>query len=154
MKKGIIFLPLVVFLLVMLVTASAYAQVFNPANGHYYELVTLVDISMTWSEARDAAAAMTFNGMPGHLATVTSASEDSFIVSTWPGIGSSTRVWIGGTDAAIEGNWQWITSESWSYTNWGGGEPSGDGNCLEYWDNSQWNDEPCSNPKTLYLGGI
>ena len=128
----------------------AYAQpVLNPDNGHYYELIEVEDPGLTWSEARDAAAAGTFKGMVGHLATVTSEAENDFIVNTWPGIGERERVWIGGTKA--EGNWQWITGEPWSYLNWGWGEPSGDGNCLEYWDNSEWNDEPCGNEKTLYL---
>ena len=132
----------------------AYAQpVLNPDNGHYYELIEVEDPSLTWYEARDAAAAGTFKGMVGHLATVTSAGEDNFLVNTFPGV-IPLHVWIGGTDAASEGNWQWITGEAWSYTNWDPGEPNGgtDENCLEYTDGAaKWNDGPCDAEAEAYL---
>jgi hypothetical protein len=125
----------------------SYAQVYNPANGHYYELVT-TEGGWTWDDARNTAAAMSYNGMPGHLATVTSQAENDFIVNEWPGIGSNVQVWLGGTDAVSEGDWRWITGETWSYTNWNGGEPNnagGNEDCLTYKENEQWNDELCTN---------
>ena len=59
----------------------------------------------------------------------------------------------GGTDETIEGNWQWITGEAWSYTNWNAGEPNGGTgeNCIEYQDNEQWNDESCNSEREAYL---
>jgi hypothetical protein len=136
-----------------------YAQVYNPANGHYYELV---ETELSWSDARDAAAGMSYNGVQGHLATITSPIEESFVVNEWPCIGTDTptnhgncgaeaRVWFGGTDAATEGDWQWITVEPWGYTDWANGEPNSSGNedCIEYRDEDggYWNDDDCDNSR-------
>lgn len=137
----------VIFTVCLLLTVAApiYAQVYNPANGHYYELV---ENSLSWGNARSAAAGMSYNGMQGHLATITSQDEHDFVLSEWPGIGDPAT-WIGGTDEASEGNWLWITGEMWSHTSWGGGEPnnSGNENCLEYGGNNLWNDASCDGQK-------
>jgi hypothetical protein len=88
--------------------------VFSPSTGHYYEPVEAE--SITWQDARDAAAQRTHNGMQGYLATVTSQAEDDFIVSTfknksWVGDDNSgdDGLWIGASDAANEGTWRWVT---------------------------------------------
>jgi hypothetical protein len=54
------------------------APVLNPANGHYYEVVWPGRV-LTWEEAHDEAAASTYLGMQGYLATITSAEEQAFI---------------------------------------------------------------------------
>ncbi|MHA2333120.1 MAG: right-handed parallel beta-helix repeat-containing protein [Candidatus Hodarchaeales archaeon] len=63
---------------------------------------------------------------------------------------SPSSAWIGFTDEQSEGNWQWITGESVSYTNWESGEPndSGDGeDYAEMLDSGFWNDAaPPSDP--------
>jgi hypothetical protein len=70
---------------------------YDPANGHYYEAVNNgSDIS--WSAARSAALAMTFNGLPGYLATITSQAENSFLAAT-----TSSAAWIGGTEDSAYG---------------------------------------------------
>lgn len=46
-------------------------------NDHYYDFVLPPDIS--WHAARDAAASLSFLGSQGHLVTVTSAAEDTFL---------------------------------------------------------------------------
>ena len=126
--------------------------VFNPQNGHYYQLVE-ANPGVNWYEARDAAATMEHKGIPGHLATVTSAEEDNFLVTNFSRI-RPEYVWLGATDEASEGNWQWITGEPWNYTNWDSGEPNGGvyENCLDYSDASiNWNDESCGRPLNFYL---
>ena len=48
-----------------------------------------------------------------------------------------------GPDEEEEGNWQWVTSEEVTYTNWSDGEPSNDGggeHYAEMWPNGTWND--------------
>lgn len=129
--------------------------ILNPDNGHYYQLVEVYGSGLSWYEARDAAAALSYNGMPGYLATVTSAQEDNFIANTFPRI-KPEYVWLGATDEANEGDWQWITGEPWNYTNWdpGPGEPNGGTfeNCLDYDDGIiKWNDANCGRRQNFYL---
>ncbi|GAB6041915.1 SUMF1/EgtB/PvdO family nonheme iron enzyme [Endothiovibrio diazotrophicus] len=47
-------------------------------NGHWYQIVT-DNSRLLWVEARDAAAAMTWEGMSGHLAVPSSREEADFI---------------------------------------------------------------------------
>jgi hypothetical protein len=105
------------------------AQVlFDSQSGHYYQLVTG---SYTWDQARVTAAAQTMSGLPGHLATITSAAEQDFIVNGFTGE-ALRHAWIGGFQPAgslePDGGWQWITGEPWSYTHWNPGEPNNAGN--------------------------
>lgn len=96
-----------------------------------------------WDFARDAAAAMELPGAPGtfgYLATITSAAEQQFIESNVlvPESNDDPRrhVWLGGWEPNDDGNWEWITGEAWSFTNWDVGEPndltSGEGASEDY----------------------
>ena len=82
--------------------SAAPNVVFNPANGHFYQLVTEVQ---DWTTAQTHAASLSLDGLQGYLATVTSAAEQEFVRSL---IGD-TWFWIGASDAATEGQWQWVT---------------------------------------------
>jgi hypothetical protein len=115
---------------------------FNAATGHFYQYVASPGVS--WTAARDAAAGSSLYGLRGYLATMTSAAENSFVTAKLAGTG-----WIGGSDAAQEGVWQWVTgpeagtvfssqSKLWwntcsantgsavngQYVNWQAGEPN------------------------------
>ena len=107
---------------------------------HYYEYIPAVGI--TWTDARDAAAARTFYGLHGYLATITTAEEAQLLGSQASGAG-----WIGANDAAVEGQWRWVTGPEgqeasgqgrlfWTgtadgtavdYANWNNGEPNNSG---------------------------
>ncbi len=142
MKRAVVIFTL--FLLLVL-AVPVYAQVYNPANGHYY---VLIENGLSWSNARDAAAGMSYNGMQGHLATITSQVEHDFVLNQWPNLEADYEFWIGGTDEASEGNWLWITGETWSNTYWNSGEPNnsdGGENCLDYKnvEGLGWNDASC-----------
>lgn len=129
----------------LLMTTSAQAQVvLNPDNGHFYEVVSA---ALSWTQARDAAQARTFNGLQGYLATVTSSSENSFIVS----LGNTDSKFLGGFQDTTapdfsepEGGWRWITGEAWNFTSWAPPEPNnstGMDNFLHYSQGAgNWND--------------
>ena len=77
----------------------------NPETGHTYQIVW--DHHVTWHEARDRAKAMQCNGLPGHLATITSPEEQEFLVANfwnW----HSGPLYMGASDADDEGVWKWV----------------------------------------------
>lgn len=73
-------------------------------NCHYYEFVRG---TFTWPEARAAALARTHLGVPGHLATITSAAENAFINSAFNAGLAEQGAWIGGHEPADDGVWRW-----------------------------------------------
>jgi len=135
----------------------------NPDNGHYYD-VRCSDAGFTWYQARDEAAEMTFEGLIGHLATITSPEEEAFILDSFEAIGElgGWDPWVGATDEATEGFWRWITGEPWSYENWNEyeiegekfSEPNGgtEENCLEYFYGADaWNDANCELERNCFV---
>jgi TolB-like protein len=116
----------------------------DPRTGHVYEAVRG---TRTWYDAEQAAAARTYGGMRGRLATITSAEEDRFV---WENLRQAVAggYWLGGFKAnggTGRDGWSWITGESFDYTNWLAGNPDDyfgeDG--LHYWpmaDSARWND--------------
>lgn len=99
-------------------------------NGHSYYRSTGTAI---WTTARQNCI-----NMGGHLVTVTTSAENSFIYSLWP------SGWIGLTDEVSEGTWQWVTGETYSYSSWNGGEPNNAGNedYIQFVGAGKWNDLP------------
>lgn len=56
------------------------------------------------------------------------------------------KVWIGASWMTISNEWIWVTTETNlenGYTNWGIGEPSGDGSCAVMNRYGEWNDISC-----------
>ncbi|QDT72449.1 lectin-like protein [Lacipirellula limnantheis] len=80
----------------------------NPTNGHYYELIRFGSATLTFAESSAAAGAKSYQGIPGHLVTITSQAEQDFIDYTF-GKGADYGVWMGASDSAIEGEWRWVT---------------------------------------------
>ncbi|MCL4483999.1 MAG: PKD domain-containing protein [Bacteroidetes bacterium] len=75
---------------------------YLPETQHFYTFVSHPGLS--WSSARDEAAATKYHGLQGYLATITSSVENDFIQSKTKGVG-----WIGASDQAAEGDWRWVT---------------------------------------------
>jgi hypothetical protein len=94
-------------------------------TGSCYEQVQ--DPGIPWTDAKTAAEALSYNGVHGHLATITSQAENDFITNN---LRESTfgGYWIGGFQPPGSpepaGNWQWVTGEPFVYTNWRPGEPN------------------------------
>jgi hypothetical protein len=121
------------------VAGSLAAQPVMGPNGNYYELVTT---PVGWEAAKTAAEGMSLSGATGHLATLTTAEEDAFVA----GFAAASDAWFGASDLAVEGTWEWVTGETWSYDNWNNGEPNGGTteNCGHYFVGVWWNDTICT----------
>jgi hypothetical protein len=72
---------------------------FDSANGHYYRYVSASQVA--WSAASTVAIA---DG--GYLATITDASENTFVHN----LVGSHNAWLGGSDAVHEGTWAWVVA--------------------------------------------
>ncbi len=88
----------------------------NPANGHYYALLT--PATWTWSE-RVAAE------LGGHLTTLRNQAEQNWVFDTLAHYGGLNRLlWIGINDVATEGTFRWSSGEPVGFTYWAPGEPN------------------------------
>lgn len=102
-------------------------------NGHYYKIY---DRAISWTQAK-----VFCENIGGHLATITSQTEQNFIDKLNI---NSMRLWIGGHRESVD-NWKWVTGELWDYTNWDEGEPNNSSNVVSnensvsIWP-SKWND--------------
>ena len=133
------------------ITFSA-GNLSGSANGHFYELVST---NGSWTTSKASAAARTYLGLTGYLATITSASENAFIrqvlnADAWIGcadeytqINAATGVTTYANQSAAEGKWYWVTgpekgtmfsvgngspvTQSGQYANWNSGEPNNSG---------------------------
>ena len=116
MKNSLI----IIISLLWAATASA-SPILNSNNNHYYEAIPG---EYDWEDARDLAAASTHNGMSGHLATITSLSENQWI---WTNLNMPFRYFLGASDYDTEDLWVWVTGETWSFARWATGEPNNSG---------------------------
>mgnify|MGYP000742981702 FL=1 len=101
-------------------------------EGHEYWLSNYQD---TWNNAHDTLSQYE----EAHLVTISSQEEHQFVLDN-----SGGNILIGFTDEADEGNWEWVTGEEVTYTNWGYYEPNGgDGeNYCEIMGDGTWSDIP------------
>ncbi len=115
-------------------------------NGHWYDLVAE---ELTWTAARDSAAAATWMSVSGYLASATSQEEYDFLAAEFL-VGQRARIWLGGyqnpTSSPPNENWHWVNGDLWSYTNWTSGEPNdywgpGSESCLQW--RIEWIDAQC-----------
>ena len=101
-------------------------------GGHHYYCSTEPD---TWTDAQANCIA---NG--GNLAIINNASENTFLAN----ILTQQSAWIGCSDSAVEGTFEWVDGSSLSYTNWYPGQPNDFNNNQDYVEmlnNGQWNDQ-------------
>jgi hypothetical protein len=154
----------VAFLLVAAVAASAVPSL-GP-DGHYYDIIA--DPGVDWATANTLANGMSYLGQPGHLVTITSAAEDSFVFNL---IGNTGEAWAGGfqspsNETIPTAGWTWVNGEGTfpgsssasPYANWQGGEPNDYYGAVlpEQWlglglgGNPGWNDEGNLNLITGY----
>ena len=133
---------------------------YLPSTSHFYVFES--DLDITWTNAKTKAEGKTYYGLQGYLATILSLEENQIAAKQITGTG-----WIGASDEAAEGVWNWVTGPEagtnfWNggvagsatinpatgipmYSNWfGGAEPNNSGNIEHYAhikkNASTWND--------------
>ena len=113
------------------------APVVTAYNGHSYYFF---DRQSTWYAAKQLS-----ESYGGHLVTITSAAENSFV----SGLAGGQSVWIGATDQGSEGSFKWVNGETFRYSNWASGEPNNYPSAGEDTENYvhlltdlKWNDSP------------
>jgi flagellin len=114
------------------------AKTFNGQSLFNAEYTRVNSAGITWSDAKAAA-----EEAGGHLATISGADELAQVMSS---VGAGANLWIGLTDENSEGNFQWVTGESATYTNWLSGQPDNSGGNQHYVKLSdlsagQWDDD-------------
>jgi Lectin C-type domain len=80
-------------------------------EGHSYYISNELAI---WMEAKALA-----ESIGGHLATISDANENAFVVEIVDDAYLWDYAWIGLTDEDVEGVYVWVTGEPLIYTNWG-----------------------------------
>lgn len=107
-------------------------------NDHHYEAVAAEgDIALlSWEEARDWASSLTYTDAStgitytGHLATITSHEENTFIAQLAGETTDLEHYMLGGyqsppnPESDFAADWHWVTGEEWAYDNWRSGEPN------------------------------
>ena len=113
--------PVSVATALTLLPAGAHADLIFEHEGHTYKLI---ESTATWEQANTTAEKMTLGGLSGYLARIDSAAENAAIFEvlsarlsskqredTTPDDGSgSAFIWLGGSDAASEGDWRWVNN--------------------------------------------
>lgn len=99
------------------------SQIFKDAivghfNGHSY---VVVYESVTPVEAERKCLEL-----GGYLATITSKEENEFLISLFNRRRDIGYI-IGGTDREVEGQWQWMNGEPWTFEYWNGQIEPNDG---------------------------
>lgn len=132
-------------------TAAAAPVLWSSGSGgndHWYDYV-FSEGGVAWEVARANSLASTHLGLQGYLATVTSDNENLFL-DQFVAPGGFRGGWLGGSDAAIEGEWRWAdgpeagilfwlggsSGSTTTYAAWGGGWPN-TADYLEY-RNPSW----------------
>ena len=178
MRTSSLFATLAFSMIAVGLSGPAAAVPVCSADGHCYQASNDPALGLsglpnnTWPGAAAAAATVSVNGQPGHLATLTSAAENSFVVMNFAAFIGSSSPWIGlsqsvggvepGSPAqGAAAGWQWITGEPFYsgatntatdviFQNWNLGEPNnglggGDEDFVHLPSspgNGTWNDAP------------
>ena len=125
-------------------TLYDYDSVLASYNGNQYFLTSE---ALSWVEAQAEA-----ESLGGNLVSINDADEEAWLKANF---GEDEGFWIGINDAESEGNFEWVSGESVTYTNWAPGEPNNSRNQdygrINFGPDRLWDDEFSS---TLFRGII
>jgi hypothetical protein len=101
-------------------------RVADGGNGHWYQFCRNYSSRICWTTARDAATQA-----GGHLATISSATENAFLtqlVQSQTHVGIEAGPFLGATcEGRAWGDWVWVTGEPFAFTAWNPLEPNSGG---------------------------
>ena len=134
-------------------TVNPAGYYYNAVNGHFYRPISTAQF---YSTAKSLSSQQTFKGQTGYLVTITSQSEQDFIVANVP----QNNIWFALSDVAQEGYWridagpengtliktqngQTAGNIVGQYNNWCGGEPNNAGG--EHYAVTKWGGGGCWN---------
>lgn len=122
-------------------------------NNHWYKIIENPSIT-DWNEAQQYCTLLN-----GYLATITSKAENDFIYNYLTSDVGYESAYIGFSDHLNEGDWQWVTGEEVTYTNWHQNEPNGESSNEDYgmfyykYSDGTWNDGDFGN-RTINGGTV
>ncbi|MEM6449504.1 MAG: NF038122 family metalloprotease [Cyanobacteria bacterium P01_D01_bin.105] len=126
-------------------TSSSLLRGAQAYNGNTYLLSNVG----SWEEAQAEA-----RSLGGNLVTINDAVEEAWLHDSF---GTAGELWIGLTDQAVEGQFEWVNGEAVTYTNWSPNEPNDHGLGEDYAifnrsGSQQWDDR--GQPGQIYQGVI
>ena len=105
-------------------------------NGNQY---VLTNGAKTWEQAQAEA-----RSLGGNLVTINAAAEEAWLKQTF---GENEGFWIGLNDIDTENQFEWVSGEPLTYTNWAPGEPNDGGGVgsqdygwMNFGSTRQWDD--------------
>ena len=143
-------------------TAAPNGAIVSPANGHAYLFVASPELGgITWDEANARA-----QQLGGHLVTITTAAEDTFVTNL--ALQHPTETFLKNFDGPFIGarrttssadpaaGWEWVTGEPWSFTSWSPNQPDDyfapeDRAMLIHEPQPGWDDLPHSETHRAYI---
>jgi glucose/arabinose dehydrogenase/HAMP domain-containing protein len=104
-------------------------------NGNQYQLTSG---SVNWDAAQAEAV-----GKGGNLVTINDVAEETWLKETF---GTDRRFWLGLNDRDSEGQFEWVSGDPVTYTNWTPNEPNNAGGnqdfaVMNFSGSKQWDDE-------------
>ncbi|ASJ73793.1 DUF4347 domain-containing protein [Granulosicoccus antarcticus] len=91
---------------------------YSAETGKFYKVVAG---SFDWNTAKSNAESTTLSSANGQLATIRSAYENAFVREIANASFGAGSVFLGGTDAAVEGEWRWVEGGDEADKFWDGG---------------------------------
>ena len=98
---------------------------YSAETGKFYKLGSS---QTTFSAAQTESLGMTLGGIAGQMVTIRSANENASVLSIANSVGA--YVWLGASDATVEGTWRWQTGNSNNDVFWQGVSSGYSNGCL------------------------
>ena len=103
------------------VAASPVDVTYNSSTGNYYQVFNNTSSIQASNLATAVATYELYQCNFGYLANVTSSAENAFLKTMLDNAGSAGGI-IGGSDASVEGTWEWVDGPESGQIFWTGGQ--------------------------------